>query len=109
MSMTAKDMLEVYREFYQSERLVHVTESAPLVRDNAEKHYVAVGGFAVPPTDSTEEGSASLAGRRAVLNVTLDNLLKGAATQAVQNMNIAMGIDEYMGIPVQDAPTMSLK
>ncbi|KAJ2373733.1 hypothetical protein IW150_003470, partial [Coemansia sp. RSA 2607] len=53
------------------------------------------------------EGSASLAERRAVLNVTLDNLLKGAATQAVQNMNIALGIDEYMGIPVQETPTMS--
>ncbi|KAJ1851883.1 hypothetical protein LPJ73_002939, partial [Coemansia sp. RSA 2703] len=108
MSMNAKDMHDIYKEFYQKERLVHVTEAAPLVRDNAEKHYSVVGGFAVPPSDGQlEEGSASLAERRAVLNVTLDNLLKGAATQAVQNMNIALGIDEYMGIPVQETPTMS--
>ncbi|KAJ1825539.1 hypothetical protein LPJ56_002615 [Coemansia sp. RSA 2599] len=108
MSMSAKDMHEVFAEFYSTERLVHVTESAPLVRDNAGKHYAVVGGFAVPPADGAEQqGSASLAGRRAVLNVTLDNLLKGAATQAVQNMNIAVGIDEYTGIPVQDKPDMS--
>ncbi|KAJ2111888.1 hypothetical protein GGF48_005411 [Coemansia sp. RSA 921] len=104
-SMTAKDMLEVFREFYQNEKLVHVTENAPLVRDNAGKHYAVVGGFAVPP--HSEGGLAELANRRAVLNVTLDNLLKGAATQAIQNMNIAVGIDEYTGIPTPDEPTMS--
>ncbi|KAJ1730875.1 hypothetical protein LPJ61_002803, partial [Coemansia biformis] len=108
-SMTAKDMFDVFSEFYQRERLVHVTQEAPLVKDNAGKHYAVVGGFAVPPTvDSGRGSSGALAERRAVLNVTLDNLLKGAATQAVQNMNIALGLDEFAGIPVQAAPTMSL-
>ncbi|KAJ2356133.1 hypothetical protein GGF43_002265 [Coemansia sp. RSA 2618] len=105
-SMTVKDMAEIFKEFYQGERLVHVAESAPLVRDNAGKHYAVVGGFAVPP-HSEGAGSAELADRRAVLNVTLDNLLKGAATQAIQNMNIAVGIDEYTGIPTPAEPTMS--
>jgi N-acetyl-gamma-glutamyl-phosphate reductase len=31
---------------------------------------------------------------------TLDNLLKGAATQAMQNINRAIGVDEYTSIPV---------
>ncbi|KAJ2684003.1 hypothetical protein IWW39_005174 [Coemansia spiralis] len=106
-SMSARDVHEVFREFYASERLVHVAAEAPLVRDNAGRHYAVVGGFAVPPTDGTEAGSAGLAARRVVLNVTLDNLLKGAATQAVQNMNIAVGIDEYAGIPVLEQPVMS--
>jgi N-acetyl-gamma-glutamyl-phosphate reductase len=30
---------------------------------------------------------------------TLDNLLKGAATQALQNLNRAFGFDELAGIP----------
>ncbi|KAI8322703.1 bifunctional acetylglutamate kinase/N-acetyl-gamma-glutamyl-phosphate reductase [Martensiomyces pterosporus] len=107
LSITAKDVHEIFKEFYHGERLVHVTESAPLVRDNAGKHYAVVGGFAVPP-QSDDTGSASLAERRVVLNVTLDNLLKGAATQAIQNMNIAVGIDEYTGIPIQEQPTISL-
>jgi N-acetyl-gamma-glutamylphosphate reductase len=28
----------------------------------------------------------------------LDNLLKGAASQALQNLNLALGLDEYTGI-----------
>jgi N-acetyl-gamma-glutamyl-phosphate reductase/acetylglutamate kinase len=28
-------------------------------------------------------------------------LLKGAATQAVQNLNLALGFDEYAGIPLE--------
>ncbi|KAJ2870243.1 hypothetical protein GGH93_005718 [Coemansia aciculifera] len=106
-SMSAKDVHEVFREFYSGEKLVHVTRDAPLVRDNAGQHYSVVGGFAVPPVSGGETGSASLAARRVVLNVTLDNLLKGAATQAIQNMNIAVGIDEYTGIPAPEQPTMS--
>ncbi|KAJ2081717.1 hypothetical protein H4R24_002114 [Coemansia sp. RSA 988] len=107
-SMSVKNIHDIFAEFYRGERLVHVTQSAPLVRDNSGKHYAAIGGFAVPPSEEGAAGSAVLATRRAVVNVTLDNLLKGAATQAVQNMNIAMGIDEYAGIPTPPEPTMSL-
>ena len=32
---------------------------------------------------------------------TEDNLLKGAATQALQNLNIAFGLDEWAGIPLE--------
>ena len=31
----------------------------------------------------------------------LDNLLKGAATQAMQNLNLAFGFDEVEGIPME--------
>ena len=33
----------------------------------------------------------------------LDNLLKGAATQCLQNINLALGLDEYAGIPLDKA------
>ncbi|MBI4888934.1 MAG: N-acetyl-gamma-glutamyl-phosphate reductase [Acidobacteria bacterium] len=36
--------------------------------------------------------------RRAVLVVVLDNLLKGAAGQAIQNLNIMLGVDERTGL-----------
>ena len=36
--------------------------------------------------------------RRAVVVCVLDNLLKGAATQAMQNLNLALGFDELKGI-----------
>ena len=37
------------------------------------------------------------------LVVTLDNLLKGAATQAVQNINLALGLPERLGVPHDQA------
>jgi N-acetyl-gamma-glutamyl-phosphate reductase len=36
--------------------------------------------------------------RQAVLVVCLDNLVKGAAGQAVQNFNVAFGFDERLGL-----------
>jgi N-acetyl-gamma-glutamyl-phosphate reductase len=39
---------------------------------------------------------------RAVVFSALDNLLKGAAGQAVQNLNLAMGWDETAGLAVTE-------
>ena len=51
-------------------------------------HHVEIGGFAL-----------SADGKRVVVVATLDNLLKGAATQAMQNINRAIGVDEFTAIP----------
>ncbi|MCD9033070.1 N-acetyl-gamma-glutamyl-phosphate reductase [Luteimonas sp. Y-2-2-4F] len=77
-----------YRERYAGEPLVAVVDEAPWVSRIAGRHGAEVGGFAVSPD-----------GRRAVVVATLDNLLKGAATQAMQNLNTALGFDELAGIP----------
>ena len=53
----------------------------------AGRHHAAVGGF-------TLAGD----GRRLVVVAALDNLLKGAATQAMQNLNLAFDFDELAGI-----------
>jgi N-acetyl-gamma-glutamyl-phosphate reductase len=75
------------RARYAGEPLVKVTDSIPEVRNARGTHEVALGGFAV-----------NHAGDRAVVVATLDNLLKGAASQAVQNLNLALGFDELEGI-----------
>ena len=80
-----------YREFYAREPLVHVVDEAPWVSRIAGKHFAEIGGFAVAP-----------GGKRVVVVATLDNLLKGAATQAMQNLNLALGFDEYAGIPIDN-------
>jgi len=79
-----------YRERYAGEPLVRVGEAAPWVSAIAGRHHVDLGGFA-----SSDDG------RRLVVVATEDNLLKGAATQALQNLNLAFGLDETTGIPVQ--------
>ncbi|QSX78025.1 N-acetyl-gamma-glutamyl-phosphate reductase [Agrilutibacter solisilvae] len=78
-----------YRGFYADEPLVRVAEDAPWVSAIAGAHHVEIGGFAV-----SEDA------RRLVVVATIDNLLKGAATQALQNLNLAFGLDETLGIPV---------
>lgn len=87
-SLTSEQAEQLYRQFYAGEKLVHVQHDIPLVRDISGTHGAAVGGFKVND-----------AGDRIVVCATIDNLLKGAATQAVQNMNLAMGYGEYDGIP----------
>ncbi|KAI0547907.1 N-acetyl-gamma-glutamyl-phosphate reductase [Xylaria curta] len=88
-TMTPRDIREIYQDRYAGEKLVKVVGEAPLVKSIQNKHGVEIGGFAV---DST--------GKRVVVCATIDNLLKGAATQCLQNMNLALGYGEYQGIPL---------
>lgn len=81
-------VLARFHRAYDSERLVRVVEDPPWVSRIAGKHHAEIGGFAL-----------SADGRRVVVVAVLDNLLKGAATQAMQNINRAIGVDEWMGIP----------
>ncbi len=78
-----------YRRHYHDEPLVRVVEDAPWVSAIANRHHVELGGFAMSDD-----------GRRLVVVATEDNLLKGAATQALQNLNIAFGFNEFEGIPL---------
>jgi N-acetyl-gamma-glutamyl-phosphate reductase len=77
-----------YRKHYVGEPLVKVQDDAPWVSLIAGRHHAEVGGFAL-----------AAKGDRLVVVATLDNLLKGAATQALQNLNLAFGLPETMGIP----------
>ncbi|HET8941348.1 MAG TPA: N-acetyl-gamma-glutamyl-phosphate reductase [Rudaea sp.] len=86
-AMTSESIKRHYREFYRNDALVHVVEEAPWVSRIAGREHVEVGGFAVAP-----------GGKRVVVVATLDNLLKGAATQALQNLNLALGFAELEGI-----------
>ena len=76
-----------YEAAYASEPLVTLSADPPLVRDIAGKHHVAIGGLPV-----------SKDGRHAVVVATIDNLLGGAATQALRNLNLALGMPELEGI-----------
>ncbi|HWG10576.1 MAG TPA: N-acetyl-gamma-glutamyl-phosphate reductase [Rhodanobacteraceae bacterium] len=91
--VTADALKARYRERYAGEPLVRIVDDPPWVSRIAGRHDVEIGGFAVAP-----------GGKRAVIVATLDNLLKGAATQALQNLNLAFGFDETEGIPLEDVP-----
>jgi N-acetyl-gamma-glutamyl-phosphate reductase common form len=86
---TREEVAARYRERYAGEPLVHVDDAAPWVSAIANAHHVDIGGF-----------SLSDDGRRLVVVSTEDNLLKGAATQALQNLNLAFALAETAGIPL---------
>ena len=85
--MTLHDVRERFRTFYANEPLVDVLDDAPWVSAIVGQPGAAVGGFTMGE-----------AGRRVVVVSVLDNLLKGAATQALQNLNLAFGFPETQGI-----------
>jgi N-acetyl-gamma-glutamyl-phosphate reductase len=80
-----------YRDRYADEPLIRVLDQAPWVSRIAGRHGVEIGGFSLAP-----------GGKRVVVVATLDNLLKGAATQAMQNLNQAFGFAELASVPLDD-------
>jgi N-acetyl-gamma-glutamylphosphate reductase len=83
------DELEaLYRQAYVGEKRIRVSREIPEVSAVQNTADVHIGGFNVDVRNAAQ-GS---------LVVVLDNLLKGAASQAMQNLNLALGLDENSGI-----------
>lgn len=71
--MSSRDIRNLYQERYAGEKLLKVVGEAPLVKNIKGRHGVEIGGFAVHSS-----------GKRVVICATIDNLLKGAATQCLR-------------------------
>ena len=79
-----EQLSKLYNDFYASEPFVQLCDSAPAVKDVAGTNYCYIF-----PT--------SVKGRIIIFSV-IDNLVKGASGQAVQNMNIVFGVEETLGL-----------
>lgn len=79
-------LLEVYREFYKGNFFVKVIEGLPETRWVRGSNLCHIGLRVDKRTN------------RAVVMSAIDNLIKGAAGQAVQNMNLMFGLDETEGL-----------
>ncbi|MBZ0171864.1 MAG: N-acetyl-gamma-glutamyl-phosphate reductase [Phycisphaerales bacterium] len=81
----------IFDDAYAGDLFVEITgETVPRVQDCVGRDGAHIGGFSVNP-DRPDE---------IALVCTLDNLRKGAASQAIQNINIARGLSEQMGLTV---------
>lgn len=89
--VTTEQVQAALRDAYQDERFVHLLPegSWPRTAD-------VVGGNAVHLQAAVDE----VAGRVVVVSA-IDNLVKGAAGQAVQNANLALGLPESSGLSVE--------
>ena len=81
---TAEQLAEMYRAFYADAAFTHYVDKALDLKQvvNTNKALVHVDKF----------------GNKAVITCIIDNLLKGAVGQAVQNMNLMFGVDERCGL-----------
>lgn len=84
---TTEELHEKIATFYAREPFVRVVRDAPRPRDSALRHDVTIGGATV------KDG-----GRSVAVVAALDNLLGGAASQALRAMNLACGLDEATGL-----------
>jgi N-acetyl-gamma-glutamyl-phosphate reductase len=77
---------QIYSDFYKDEPFVKVTSSPPHT-----KHTLGSNLCLVYPTVDTRTG-------RLIVISCIDNLVKGAAGQAIQNMNLMLGLPETTGL-----------
>lgn len=80
--MSRDEVIEQYQQFYQQHPLIEVREAIPLVKEIQGKVGVIIGGFKLDQS-----------GKHLVVCCVLDNLLKGAAVQALQNANLAFNLN----------------
>jgi N-acetyl-gamma-glutamyl-phosphate reductase len=86
-AQTHESVAKIYRDFFANSPLVRIYErSLPQIQYSVRTNFADIG-FQV-----------SSDGRRAVIVSCLDNLLKGASGQAVQNMNVMLGWSEAEGL-----------
>ena len=75
----------VYKKYYKNEPFVRFFDKTlPQLKDVIESNFCDIG--------------FKLEGKNIVIVGAIDNLIKGASGQAVQNMNILLGLDETMGL-----------
>ena len=81
---TGEQLAQMYKDFYADAAFTHYVDKAVDMKQvvNTNKCLVHVDKF----------------GNKAVITSTIDNLLKGAVGQAVQNMNLMFSIDEKAGL-----------
>ncbi len=81
-----KDLLTLYKTYYKDEKFVRVLDEMPHTGAVAGSNYCDIG------IEAAKEGN------RVVVASAIDNLLKGASGQAIQNMNLMFGLKETAGL-----------
>lgn len=85
--LNLSEIKKLFKEFYDKHELVMIQGEPPFVKSVAGTHQTLIGGF-----------SLSEDGKHLAINCVIDNLLKGAATQAIQNANWALNLPLMTGI-----------
>ncbi len=85
--LTKKEALALYHSYYESHSFIAVTGEAISMKSVVNTNRAQI--------EINQEGS------KLAINVAIDNLLKGASGQAIQNMNLMYGFPENMGLKLK--------
>jgi len=83
-NFSSETLSKLYQDFYKAEPFVQVRRDAPAVKDVAGTNYCHIFVTNVKG--------------KIVCFSAIDNLVKGASGQAIQNMNIIFGLEETLGL-----------
>jgi N-acetyl-gamma-glutamyl-phosphate reductase len=81
--------LDIWRELYAGEPFIEVTDTPPALRDVVRRNVVRLS---VTRAENVRQPAL-------IIIAAIDNLVKGAAGQAVQNANLLLGFQEPTGLP----------
>jgi N-acetyl-gamma-glutamyl-phosphate reductase len=84
--ISADEVRDLFRDAYEHEPFVELADSPPGVRDVRETNLCRIHATVEPATG------------RVLVFSAIDNLWKGAAGQAVQDLNLMLGLDEGEGL-----------
>ena len=82
--------LSIWHEHFAGERFIEISEQLPSLRDVVHRNAVRL----------TVRKASGLRTPTLIILSAIDNLLKGAAGQAVQNANLSLGLAEHLGLPL---------
>ena len=85
---SAKDLIKNYQKFYEKEPFIRVLPSG----EYANTRFTVSSNFCDIGVQVDKRN------RRAIITSAIDNLVKGASGQAIQNMNLMLGISETTGL-----------
>lgn len=84
VNMSNEDLVNLYKKFYEEAYFVRIVEGSPDINWVKNTNFCDI--------------SVHTNGKQVVVFSAIDNLVKGAAGQAVQNMNLMFGLDEKTGL-----------
>lgn len=85
--LSIEELYTLYSDYYDSHPFVHVTKDAIFLKQVVNTNNAVI--------------QLEKAGAKLVVHSAIDNLLKGASGQAVQNMNLMFGLDEKAGLELK--------
>lgn len=79
-------VIKTYQNFYKNCPFVKIVDKIPNLHDVQKTNKIIIGGFEIDNNNQI------------VIIAVLDNLIKGASGQAIQNMNIMLNLDQTEGL-----------